>query len=246
MEVSNEQTEAPSATMVAEKTSNASPPGGNCEIRHGQCKWFNSTKGFGFITPDDGGADVFVHQSVIKAEGFRSLAEGERLEYSVNLDDKGEKVKAVFVTGPNGANVKGAPPRRNNYNRGGYGGGRGGYNNRSYGQYPPGMRGDGNGGYNGGYGMYQQGFQQYAGYNQVAYGQPGYNGMYQQAGYQPYAAGYNDGSFTQNGFQPQFTGGYGQPAAYPIYTNGQQQNGGTAAVNNGSDSATQQSTEYKT
>jgi cold shock CspA family protein len=49
----------------------------------GAVKWFNTQKGFGFITPADGSADVFVHQTAIYAPGFRSLAEGEEVEYEV-------------------------------------------------------------------------------------------------------------------------------------------------------------------
>ena len=50
----------------------------------GTCKWWNSQKGFGFITPDDGGSDVFVHQTAIQSDGFRSLAEGKHtsLDYT--------------------------------------------------------------------------------------------------------------------------------------------------------------------
>jgi len=73
----------------------------------GVVKWFNPTKGFGFITPSDGGADVFVHQSEIQLGGFRSLAQGEVVEYDLLNGEKGPK--ALRVTGPNGAPPKGAP-----------------------------------------------------------------------------------------------------------------------------------------
>jgi protein lin-28 len=70
-------------------------------------------KGFGFIVPDDGSKDVFVHQSAIQAEGFRSLADGEQVEFQVEEDDGG-RVKATSVTGPGGINVQGAPFRPQN------------------------------------------------------------------------------------------------------------------------------------
>lgn len=74
-------------------------------------------KGFGFIQPDDGSTDVFVHQTSIKMEGFRSLADGENVEYLVETDGNGRK-KAAEVTGPNGADVQGAPFQpQNDYDR---------------------------------------------------------------------------------------------------------------------------------
>jgi len=73
----------------------------------GTVKWFNPTKGFGFITPDHGGLDVFVHQSEIQLPGFRSLAQGEPVEYQLYDGQKGPK--ALKVTGPKGKQVKGAP-----------------------------------------------------------------------------------------------------------------------------------------
>jgi protein lin-28 len=80
------------------------------DVQTGTVKWFDSTKGFGFLVPDDGSPDVFVHQTSIQAEGFRSLAEGEAVEFQVEMDPNGRR-KASKVTGPEGANVQGAPRR---------------------------------------------------------------------------------------------------------------------------------------
>jgi CspA family cold shock protein len=55
----------------------------------GTVKWFNDEKGFGFITPDDSGKDLFVHHSSIQGEGFRSLAEGAKVSYDAEQGAKG-------------------------------------------------------------------------------------------------------------------------------------------------------------
>jgi len=61
----------------------------------GTVKWFNDAKGFGFITVDGGGKDVFVHHSEIVSNGFRTLAEGDRVEFEIEQADKGPAAKGV-------------------------------------------------------------------------------------------------------------------------------------------------------
>ncbi|MFP3941746.1 MAG: cold shock domain-containing protein [Thermoanaerobaculia bacterium] len=61
----------------------------------GRVKWFNESKGFGFITPEDGSKDCFVHYSAIQGNGFRTLVEGERVEFDVVQGQKGPAAENV-------------------------------------------------------------------------------------------------------------------------------------------------------
>ena len=64
-------------------------------MARGKVKWFNDAKGFGFISNDDGSGDVFVHFSSIQSDGFKTLAEGDAVEYDVETSDKGPKAANV-------------------------------------------------------------------------------------------------------------------------------------------------------
>ena len=61
----------------------------------GTVKWFNADKGFGFITPDDGGADVFAHFPAIQTSGYRSLDENQRVEFEVTQGQKGPQAENI-------------------------------------------------------------------------------------------------------------------------------------------------------
>ncbi|XVF15918.1 hypothetical protein REPUB_Repub09cG0197900 [Reevesia pubescens] len=95
----------------------------------GKVLWFSDQKGFGFITPDDGGEDLFVHQSSIKSEGFRSLADGESVEFTVSQGNGG-KTQAVDVTA-----IGGSPINKKDRRGGGWRGGNDRRNDNSRGCY---------------------------------------------------------------------------------------------------------------
>jgi len=64
----------------------------------GTVKWFNDSKGFGFIEQEDGGEDVFVHHSTIQSDGYRSLQEGAKVEFDINKEPKGLRAANVRIT----------------------------------------------------------------------------------------------------------------------------------------------------
>lgn len=95
----------------------------------GTVKWFNAEKGYGFITPDGGGKDCFVHFSAIQGGGFKSLDEGERVEFEVGQGQKGPQAENVTRLGggtPSAGGEGGGGGGGGGGGRGGRGGGRGG------------------------------------------------------------------------------------------------------------------------
>ena len=66
-------------------------------MNQGTVKWFNAEKGYGFISGDNGGEDVFVHFSGIQSEGYKSLSEGQRVTYDTETDSRNGKLRAINV-----------------------------------------------------------------------------------------------------------------------------------------------------
>jgi CspA family cold shock protein len=115
----------------------------------GTVKWFNTAKGFGFIQPDDGGSDVFVHISALNQAGMDSLNENDKVDYELEQDRRSGKLAATSIV----VTAAGDPaPRR--AGGGGFGGGgdRGGYGGGGYGDRGGGGGGYGDRGGGGGYG----------------------------------------------------------------------------------------------
>jgi len=79
----------------------------------GKVKWFDRSKGFGFITPVDGSAEVFVHFSGIQSSGYKTLRDGENVEY--DLEEYAGKTRATKVTGPGGVELAGSPPPQSEF-----------------------------------------------------------------------------------------------------------------------------------
>ena len=124
----------------------------------GTVKWFNNDKGFGFIAPEDGSKDIFVHHTAIQGSGYKSLDEGEKVEFDVAQGQKGPQAENVTrLGGGNPSSGGGGGGGSRGGGGGGYGGGGGGYGGGGggYGGGGGGRGGRGGGGdYGGGSGGY--------------------------------------------------------------------------------------------
>jgi CspA family cold shock protein len=85
------------ARFVAQGGVPNSPPVPGDNMAQGTVKWFNAEKGFGFIAPEDGSADVFVHYSEIQGGGFKSLEENQRVQFDVGQGQKGPQATGVTL-----------------------------------------------------------------------------------------------------------------------------------------------------
>jgi CspA family cold shock protein len=81
--------------VKAKALSGTSTKAGEIYMPQGSVKWFNSEKGFGFLAPDGGGPDVFVHYSAIQSDGYRSLNEEQRVEFDITEGQKGPQAANV-------------------------------------------------------------------------------------------------------------------------------------------------------
>src|SRR5690242_8602443 len=122
----------------------------------GTVKWFNTAKGFGFIQPDDGGSDVFVHISAVEQAGLRGLNEGDQVSFELEQDRRSGKLSAgqLVVTGQGAAPARGGGGGGGGFDRprggGGFGGGGGGFGGGGGGGFDRPRGGGGGGGRPGG------------------------------------------------------------------------------------------------
>lgn len=82
----------------------------------GTVKWFNNAKGYGFIVPSDGGADLFAHFSAVTMEGYKTLSAGDEVQFDVSTGDKGPQATNIVTTGvtnPAGGDDSESPPETN-------------------------------------------------------------------------------------------------------------------------------------
>jgi cold shock protein len=87
--------QAPVVVALSTSANAAHKPSGGITMATGTVKWFSDDKGFGFVTPDEVGKDLFVHHSGIAGDGFKSLEEGAKVSYDAEAGDKGPKAVNV-------------------------------------------------------------------------------------------------------------------------------------------------------